>query len=105
MDNGMKLDGVGARLPYRVPQGAFDELERNVLESTIRSGHGRRTGRITLAICGAAASLAIAVSLITGLSADKSFDAVQAAFAQLSSEDKAFLTEIYDEDTFLNINY
>ncbi len=105
-DENMNMPEIGRRMPYKVPDGMFDDIERNVLSAT---GCGRETSRgiravsIALAV---AASLALTVifSWHRQPSAD-SLAEVQQAFANLDNADREFLSEIYDEDTFMNMNY
>ncbi len=107
MDKNMNMHGIGRRMPYRVPEGVFDEIERNVLSATgcARKERGRlRTAGIALA---AAASLTLAVLFVwqPRMSTPDTFAQVRQAFENLDSADRTFLSEIYDEDTFINTNY
>ena len=87
----MNIVGIGKRMPYKVPDGTLDEIERNVLNAT---GCGRKpSNRLRTA------SIALAVA------ASDSLAEVQQAFANLDNADQAFLSEIYNQDTFMNINY
>lgn len=103
MDKNMN---IGKRMPYRTPDGLFDEIERNVLTAS-GCGRMRRTFRTIGLALAAAASLALVVIFAShrqSASTD-SLAEVQQAFANLDNADQAFLTEIYNEDTFMNINY
>ncbi len=105
-DENMNMPEIGRRMPYKVPDGMFDDIERNVLSATDcgrKTSRGIRTVSIALAV---AASLALTVifSWHRQPSAD-SLAEVQQAFANLDNADRAFLSEVYDEDTFMNMNY
>ena len=102
MNKGTK---IVSRMPYKVPRGAFDDMERYVLDSTVLMRRGTMWPRIVAMACGVAAALAIIFAVSLHLNSNYSFNAVQDAFAQLSSDDQAYLTEIYSDDTFLNVNY
>ena len=107
MDKKTNIMGIGKRMPYKVPDGLFDDIEDNVLKSTgceRRSSHRLRTVCIALA---AAASLTLIVTLVwhRQLVPTDSLAEVKQAFANLDDSDRAFLSEIYNEDTFINTNY
>lgn len=103
----MNMPGIGKRMPYKAPDGVFNDIERNVLSAT---GRGRKPSRrfraISIAVA-AAASLALIVTFSwQRQSATRDTLAeVQQAFANLDNADQSFLSEIYNEDTFMNINY
>ena len=107
MDKKMNIMGIGKRMPYKVPDGTLDEIESNVLKATgceRKPSHRLRTVSIALA---AAASLTLVATFAwhrQPAPAD-SLAEVQQAFANLDNADQAFLSEIYNEDTFMNINY
>ena len=107
LDKDFNVPGIGKRMPYRTPDGVFDAMERNVFSAVgcKKSTHRRWcTFGLTLA---AAASLAIIVVFAwdRGPSQTDSLVSVMQAFEMLDDEDRAFLSEIYDEDMFININY
>ena len=103
----MNMVGVGKRMPYKVSDGTLDDIERNVLKATgceRKQPHRLRTISIALA---AAASLTLIATFAWHrhpVQVD-SLAEVQQAFANLDNADQAFLSEIYNEDTFMNINY
>ena len=103
----MNMMGVGKRMPYKVPDGALDKIERNVLHATgceRKQHHRLRAVSIALA---AAASLTLIATFAwhSQPSPTDSLAEVQQAFANLDNADQAFFSEIYNEDTFININY
>ena len=99
--------GIGKRMPYKLPEGVLDQIESNVLKATgcVRKPLRKlRTACITIA---AAASLTIMAifAWYRQPATETSLEDVQQAFANLDNADKAFLSEIYYEDTFMIINY
>ncbi len=107
LDKDFNVPGIGKRMPYRTPDGMFDAMERNVLSAVgCKKGthRGWRTFGLTLA---AVASLAIIAIFAwdRGPSQTDSFASVRKAYEMLDDADRAFLSEIYDEDMFININY
>lgn len=107
MDKETNIMKVGRRMPYKVPDGMFDDIERNVLTETGCAGKSGHCGRIAGVACALAASLALVISLSRHIQSSTvdSFAEVQEAFADLDNADQIFLKEVYNEDTFLNINY
>ncbi len=106
MNRKTEFERIGRRMPYKVPDGMFDELEREVLAATgcdRKPSHRFRTIALTVA---AAASLALAVTFAWHRAQPQprtgSLAEVQRAFAELDDADREFLSEIYDEDMFIN---
>ncbi len=107
MDKNMNMPGIGKRMPYKTPDGVFDDIERNVLSATgCERNHLHRLRAISISVA-AAASLALIATFSWHRwpAATDSLAEVQQAFADLDNEDREFLSEIYNEDTFININY
>ncbi len=103
----MNMPGIGKRMPYKAPDGVFDDIERNVLSATgceRKPSHRLRVLSVALA---AAASLALIVTFSwhRRLASTESLAEVQQAFAELDNADREFLADIYNEDTFINTNY
>ena len=99
--------GIGQRMPYKNPDGMFDEIERNVLRETGCEKKTRAGYKWLAAACAAAATLALTITFSwhRQMTPEQSFTEVSQAFANLDQADQAFLSEIYKEDTFLIINY
>ncbi len=99
--------GLGKRMPYEMPAGVLEAIETNVLEQTQVRKRGSKVRRVVIAVSAVAASVAIAVTIAQNWHSPSvnSLNEVRQAFANLDNADRAFLYEIYDEDTFLNMNY
>ncbi len=107
MDNNFNMPGIGKRMPYKTPEGVFDVIERNVISATgCESNHSHRLRAVSITLA-AAASLAFLVVFAIHLKTSRtdSFADVQQAFERLDDADRSFLSEIYYEDTFINVNY
>ena len=109
---------VGKRMPYSTPEGFFKEMEANILEQvkdnkpkTVRIQPKKRP--LMKVIWAAAMAASVAVLLILHIDfaaphsslpsqADNEMQAVDQAFAQLSSADQAYLLSVYQEDVFLD---
>ena len=107
MDKNMNISGIGKRMPYKAPDGVFDEIDRHVLSATgCERMLSHRFRALSIAIAAAASlTLLVIVSWHQWLATTDSLAEVQQAFAKLDNADQSFLSEIYNEDTFININY
>lgn len=112
------FDQVGKRMPYSTPEGFFKEMEANILEQVkddkpkpVRIQPKKRP--LMKVIWAAAMAASVAVLLILHIDfaaphsslpsqADNEMQAVDQAFAQLSSADQAYLLNVYQEDVFLD---
>ena len=112
------FDQVGKRMPYSTPEGFFKEMEANILEQVkddkpkpVRIQPKKRP--LMKVIWAAAMAASVAVLLILHIDfaaphsslpsqADNGIQAVDQAFAQLSSADQAYLLSVYQEDVFLD---
>ena len=109
---------VGKRMPYSTPDDFFKEMEANILEQVkddkpkpVRIQPKKRP--LMKVIWAAAMAASVAVLLILHIDfaaphsslpsqADNEMQAVDQAFAQLSSADQAYLLNVYQEDVFLD---
>ena len=111
---------VGKRMPYSTPDDFFKDMEANILEQVkddkpkpVRIQPKKRPLMkvIWAAAMAVAASVAVLLVLNIDFSAphsslpsqvDNEMQAVDQAFAQLSSADQAYLLSVYQEDVFLD---
>ena len=114
------FDQVGKRMPYSTPEGFFKEMEANILEQVkddtpkpVRIQPKKRPLMKVIWAAAMAVAASVAVLLILNIDfaaphsslpsqADKEMQAVDQAFAQLSSADQAYLLDVYQEDVFLD---
>ena len=111
---------VGKRMPYSTPEGFFKDMEANILEQ-VKDDKPKPVGIqpkkrplmkvIWSAAMAVAASVAVLLVLNIDFAAphsslpsqtDNEIQAVDQAFAQLSSADQAYLLNVYQEDVFLD---
>ncbi len=99
--------GIGKRMPYRTPEGMFDDIGRNVLSATGCVRRPMRAFRAAGIALAAAASLALVVIFAWNRqsSGAGTFAQVRQAYERLDDADRTFLSQIYIEDTFINTNY
>ena len=114
------FDQVGKRMPYSTPEGFFKEMEANILEQVkddkpkpVRIQPKKRPLIRGIWAAAMAVAASVAVLLILNIDfaaphsslpsqADNGIQAVDQAFAQLSSADQAYLLNVYQEDVFLD---
>ena len=117
---------LNKRLPYSVPDGFFDVMEANVMakikadaginvggdkaDTQMRDKQYRKTTThtrtISLSILAMAASLLLLFTIFSQstktVQQTNGMESIDKAFSQLSTDDQAFLMEIYDDDMFLD---
>ena len=111
---------VGKRMPYSTPDDFFKDMEANILEQVkddkpkpVRIQPKKRPLMKVIWAAAMAVAASVAVLLILHIDfaaphsslpsqADNEMQAVDQAFAQLSSADQAYLLNVYQEDVFLD---
>ena len=111
---------VGKRMPYSTPDDFFKDMEANILEQvkddkpkSVRIQPKKRPLMKVIWAAAMAAAASVAVLLVLNIDfaaphsslpsqADNEMQAVDQAFAQLSSADQAYLLDVYQEDVFLD---
>ena len=111
---------VGKRMPYSTPDGFFKDMEANILEQVkddkpepVRIQPKKRPLMKVIWTAAIAVAASVAVLLVLNIDfaaphsslpsqADNEMQAVDQAFAQLSSADQAYLLNVYQEDVFLD---
>lgn len=114
------FDQVGKRMPYSTPEGFFKEMAANILEQVkddkqvpVRRQLKKRPLMKVIWTAAMAVAASVAVLLVLNIDfmaphsslpsqADNEMQAVDQAFAQLSSADQAYLLNVYQEDVFLD---
>lgn len=115
MEKNFDFNEVGKRMPYTVPDGFFDQLEENVLESlkadqpsssaatNAPSPWKRKVSYLLLAAAAAAALfLVMEATLFKSEPMTDCFESVEQAFNGLSIDDQDYLLAVYEEDLFIN---
>ena len=111
---------VGKRMPYSTPEGFFKDMEANILEQVkddkpkpVRIQPKKRPLMKVIWSAAMAVAASVAVLLVLNIDfaaphsslpsqTDNEIQAVDQAFAQLSSADQAYLLNVYQEDVFLD---
>lgn len=98
------LHKIGKKMPYRVPDTFFDDVENRILAEARTRRSRRNVARIILRSIAAAAAIALLIVVGTpGSTAKKTdFADVAQAFDNLSDADRSYLLEMYQDDIFIN---
>lgn len=109
MEKDFDFERIGKRMPYKTPEGFFDEMEANIWKEAqggLPNTHKRKIYR--LRILAGAMAVAASIALLVVFSPffpekqTGSFSNVEQAFESLSQEDQAYMLAVYQEDIFMN---
>lgn len=104
MTENFDFDKIGKRMPYKTPEGFFDSMEAGIMREVAkpRRSYMRVVMRSILAVAAAITLLiVIAVNIPKSGSTDDYAD-VELAFSNLSTDDQAYILEVYQEDVFMS---
>lgn len=98
------FDKIGKKMPYRVPDTFFDDVENTIMINVRKRQNKRNVFKIFYRIIAVAATLALL--LVIG-SPDTTkhktdFAEIAQAFDNLSEADQTYLLEMYQDDIFIN---
>ena len=99
------LENMEKKMPYTVPEGFFDEMEKHLMQEVETKKKNRKLLNTALWTGFAvAASLALLLVLRQGWhnTEDESFKQVDMAFNQLSDDDQQLMLEYFDEIDYLD---
>lgn len=123
-NKGFDFDNIGKRMPYSIPDGFFDKLEDDIWNEVKNDAPGHTESKddapatqgakrkpkqlrlrlITRSLLAAAASIVLA--FVIHFSFPKrpatTINDVDQAFSQLSTDDQAYLVDVYQEDVFIH---
>lgn len=109
MDKNFDLNRIGKRMPYTVPDGFFSKMEEDVwkkVKDIKPASRQRKLLRIRIvtatAAVAAVAALALSLRFSSNNQSETNILQVEQAFANLSSEDQAYILEVYQDDIFMN---
>lgn len=110
MEKDFDFNSIGKRMPYQVPDGFFDQLEKDVwkeIKEEPNQGKNKLCIR-THIVWGSIATLAAGIAFLLLLrpvwmpEPAYSFSTVEEAFSNLCLEDQDYLFETYQDDVFLD---
>lgn len=98
------FDKIGKKMPYRVPDTFFDDVENTIMINMRKRQNRRNVVKIFYRSIAVAATLALL--LVVG-SPDQTIDKtdfaeIAQAFDNLSEADQTYLLEMYQDDIFIN---
>ena len=99
------LDKMKKSMPYTVPEGFFDEMEKRLMQEVATEKKKPTVRKVALwTSLAVAASLALLLVLHQRLAKTEegSFEQVEMAFNQLSDADQQLLLEYFDEMFYLD---
>lgn len=98
------FDKIGKKMPYRVPDTFFDELENTIMIEVQKRQNKRNILKIFYRSVAVAATIALLIIVGgSGTKNDKTdFAEIAQAFDNLSEADQTYLLEIYQDDIFIN---
>ena len=105
MSNDFDFDKIGKRMPYRVPEQFFDNMEANVLGVVGREKtkpHTRKRVFVCSVVAAAAAALLFVVTFSHTRQDAPTLNDVDRAFCQLSAADQQYMLSVYQDDEFIN---
>ena len=130
MNKDFDFDHIGKRMPYTTPDGFFDQLEDDIWKEVkenfqkeaddspreedgnavvvpMKSQSEHKPTKLRLLMQRAiAVAASIAIVLVIGMKFSKTdtptINDVDQAFSQLTTDDQAYLLNVYQEDVFLN---
>ena len=131
MNKDFEFNRIGKRLPYTIPEGFLDNLEKQVWEQVkdeATPGHiqepytplfiyerikdevapskSKRNYRLWYSISGGLVAASVALLLVFNILSShqktNDFEKIEQAFANLSTSDQDYLLTAYQDDLFMN---
>ena len=107
MNKEFDFDNIGKQMPYTTPDGFFDHLEEDIWKEVKNDCQKEKPAKMRIlmrSMIAVAASIAmlLVVNMNFSKPASASVNDVDQAFSQLTTDDQAYLLNIYQEDVFIN---
>ncbi len=124
MNKEFDFDKIDKRMPYTTPDGFFDKLEEDIwkevkedylgttnekeaLPTTPDEAKVKKTSKLRIAMrCALALAASVVIAFIINMNFTKQDTAtiqdVDQAFSQLTTDDQAYLLNVYQSDVFIN---
>ena len=98
---------IGKQMPYTTPDGFFDQLEEDIWKEVKNDCQEEKPARLrilmrTMIAMAASIALLFVINMNFSKPASASINDVDQAFSQLTTDDQAYLLNIYQEDVFIN---
>ena len=107
MNKEFDFDNIGKQMPYTTPDGFFDHLEEDIWKEVKNDCQKEKPAKMRILMRSMiAVAASIALLLVANMNFSKpasaSVNDVDQAFSQLTTDDQAYLLNIYQEDVFIN---
>lgn len=109
MNNDFDFNRIGKRLPYTIPEGFLDNLEKQVWEQVkdeVAPPKSKRNYRLWYSISGGLVAASVALLLVFNILPSHQntddFKILEQAFLNLSNADQDYLLTVYQDDLFIN---
>ncbi len=107
MNKEFDFDKIGKQMPYTTPDGFFDHLEEDIWKEVKNDCQKEKPAKMRFLMRSMiAVAASIALLLVANMNFSKpasaSVNDVDQAFSQLTTDDQAYLLNIYQEDVFIN---
>ena len=111
MNKEFDFDKMGKRVPYTTPDGFFDKLEediwKEVKDDYLGTTPAKKSHKLRILMrCALALAASVVIAFIINMNFAKQDTAtindVDQAFSQLTTDDQAYLLNVYQDDVFIN---
>lgn len=103
--NKYNFEPIGKKMPYRVPDDFFADVEKNITADALRQRRRGYTRIFWRGIAAAAVLVLLFMATRPGISRHRTdFTEVAQAFDDLSDADRSYLLETYQDDIFITNN-
>lgn len=110
MEKNFSFENIGKRMPYQMPNGFLEEMEKNVWQEVSAAAKVPgaykfcRPGIVfrSLVAAAAVATLFIVCYKTASIQQDTNYSDVERAFNNLSCDDQNYMLETYSNDVFLS---
>lgn len=102
MEKRFDFEKVGKQMPYKVPEGFFNELENNILAEVGAKPKHSYLRIVARSFAAAAAVVALTFTVIN-LTAEQTdgLNDILVSFNKLSTNDQEFLLDLYQDDMLM----
>lgn len=107
MEKNFKLEDIGKRMPYSMPEGFLKEMEESVMGSVAAESKPKRRPLTYVIFRSAVAAAAVAALFTVSLNTMQpkryiaNYTDVDQAFDNLSYDDQQYMIDTYSNDVFM----
>ncbi len=103
MTKHFEFDEIGKKTPYRIPDGFFDEMQKQVLQQAVEESHRKNIllRRISYAVIGMAAAVSAFIFIPRNTAKTEQQPASISWVEQMSDEDLKAMDDMSEYDIFM----